>query len=70
MIAWLGNALLITSMCRIGGHHRDGWALNVAGNACWTWYGVSHGLWAVVFIDGVMLCIALYNWRRWCAQKN
>jgi hypothetical protein len=64
-MAWLGNALLITSMYRLGGKHHDGWAWSIAGNVCWTWYGVSNGLWAVVFIDGVMLIIAFWNWRKW-----
>jgi hypothetical protein len=61
----MGNAFLLASVWRLGGKHLDGWALNIVGNLLWTWYGVSNGLWPVVFIDGTMLLMAINNLRKW-----
>jgi hypothetical protein len=62
---WIGNALILTAVWRLGNKHRDAWLWSIAGNVCWTAYGVSVGLWSIVFIDGVMLTLAIRNWRMW-----
>ena len=62
---WLGNLFLVISIVRLGGRHRDGWLFSVIGNLFWSYYGVSHDLYSVVAIDGLMLVIAANNWRKW-----
>ena len=65
MLAWMGNALILTSIWRLGDRHRDAWLWAIAGNILWTVFGVQQGLWSVVFIDGVMTIITIRNWRLW-----
>jgi len=65
MLAWMGNALILISVWRLGNIQRDAWLWAIVGNILWTVYGVQHGLWCIVFIDGVMTLIAIRNWRLW-----
>lgn len=65
LIAWTGNLILLISIWRLGGKHKDGWWLSAFGNLCWLSYGFISSLWAVAFIDGTMLMLALNNLRKW-----
>jgi len=65
MLAWMGNALILLSIWRLGNKHRDAWIWSILGNIFWTAFGVSEGIWSIVFLDGIMTAIAIRNWRKW-----
>lgn len=64
-MAWIGNVLILVSIWRLGNKHRDAWWWSVAGNVFWTVFGITEGIWSIVFIDSVMIVIAVRNWSKW-----
>jgi len=62
---WLGNALIIAGAWNIGCKRRWGFLLSISGGCCWALEGLLIGKADLVFIESVMLLVALRNYIKW-----
>jgi len=64
-LGWIGNLLILLALYFIGCKHQIGWLFSIVGNSIWCWYAIRLGMLDVLFIDGLSLILAAYNWYKW-----
>jgi hypothetical protein len=64
-LGWIGNILILLALWQVGQKKRSGWLWSVAGNIIWCQYAIGLHMWDMLFVDGISLCLAAYNWHKW-----
>lgn len=64
-MGWLGNALLLCGSWNLAHKRRWAFLCTIAGCACWLYEALDMGRADWVFIESVMLCLALRNFIKW-----
>lgn len=62
---WLANALILIGSYRVGNRQRDAFLWTIAGEAVWTVYAASIGLYSLSFICVVFGLFSFRNWVKW-----
>jgi len=58
--AWLGCGLVLLGRALLAaGYHPEGFAVSVAGDAAWMWYGIKNKIPALYLLDGILLMLDL-----------
>jgi hypothetical protein len=65
MLGWIGNFIIIAAIILLGRKMRFGWVLSIIGNLLWCIYAIQIENAPAFFIDGLTLCLAVYNWLIW-----
>jgi hypothetical protein len=64
-MGWLGNVLLLFGAWNLAHKHRWAFLFTIAGGCCWLFEAAKIGRADWVFIESVMLCVALRNFVKW-----
>lgn len=57
---WVGTGLVLLGRALLAaGYHPQGFAVSVAGDAAWMWYGIKNKIPALYLLDGVLLLLDL-----------
>lgn len=57
---WVGTGLVLLGRALLAvGYHQEGFAVSVAGDAAWMYYGVRNKIPALYLLDGVLLLLDL-----------
>lgn len=67
---WIGNALLIAGSWNLARKRRHAFLLTIGGCACWFYEATKMGRWDWLFIEAVMLLIAVRNYWYWGRTKG
>lgn len=55
---WVGTALVLLGRALLAaGYHQEGFALSVAGDLAWMYYGVKNKIPALYLLDGALLVL-------------
>jgi hypothetical protein len=68
MLGWIANFVILAAIVLLGRKKRLGWVFSIIGNFLWCWYAIQIENGPALFIDGLTLCLACYNWWQWRRQ--
>ena len=64
-MGWASNLLIILSLWFLGKKKPIGWVFSILGNFGWCIYAAQLELWSALAMDGITMCLGLYNFWLW-----